>query len=115
MSLLGDWTPDGSSGRAGSPVPGSAHSCCCSSRRLRPPLPALGLPTILSSFRLARLRAVLPVAMAAAVAGMLRGRLLPQAGKERPTSSRRVPADALYSSPSSTTNPVPKSLIPDTS
>nr|XP_004311580.3 39S ribosomal protein L10, mitochondrial [Tursiops truncatus] len=80
-SLLGDWTPDGSSGRAGSPVPGSAHSCCCSSRQLRPPLPALGLPTILSSFRLARLRAILPVAMAAAVAGMLRGGLLPQAGQ----------------------------------
>ena len=94
----------------------------CRVRRVRiaapaggPPLPVLGLPTILSSFRRARLPVFLPVAMAAAVAGMLRGGLLPQTGKERPMSSRRVLADALFSSPSSAAGPLPKFLIPDSS
>lgn len=40
--------------RAGSQVPGSAHADYCSSRCVLPMLPAPGLPTILSSFRLAR-------------------------------------------------------------
>lgn len=115
MSLLGDRTPDDAPGRAGSQVPRSAHEDCCSSWRLLPPLPVLGLPTVLSSFRRGRLPVLLPVAMAAAVAGMLRGGLLPQAGKERPTSSRRVLADALYSSPSSAAGHFPKVLIPDSS
>lgn len=90
-------------------VPGfSAHADYCSSWRIRRLLPAPGLPTILSSFCLARLLAVLPVEMAAALAGKLRGGLLPQAGKERPRSSRRVPAGALSSPlPSSTTDPLP--------
>lgn len=57
--------------------------------------PTASGPTILSFCLLARLPSTLPVAMAAAVAGMLRGGLLPQAGKERPRSSRRVTAGAL--------------------
>ena len=79
--MLGDRTPDDALARAGSQVPGLAHADCCSSRRFLPPLPVLVLPTILSYFRRARLPVLLPVVMAAAVAGMLRGGLLPQAGR----------------------------------
>lgn len=57
--------------------------------------PTTSGPTILSPFRLAGLPSILPVAMAASVAGMLRRGLLPQAGKERPRSSRHVTAGAL--------------------
>ena len=113
--MLGDRTPDDALARAGSQVPGLAHADCCSSRRFLPPLPVLVLPTILSYFRRARLPVLLPVVMAAAVAGMLRGGLLPQAGKERPASSWRVLADALDSSSSSAAGPLPKVLIPDSS
>lgn len=69
----------------------SAHADYSSGRLL----PAPGFPTILSSFCLSQLLAVLPVEMAAALAGRLRGGLLPQAGKERPRFSRRVPAGAV--------------------
>lgn len=105
-SLLGDRTPDDALARAGSQVPGSAHADYCSSRRFLPPLPVLVLPTILSSFRRARLPVLLPVVMAAAVAGMLRGVSYPRRvrgvrlrGAFWPMLSTRLPPLLLVLSP----------------
>lgn len=73
---------------------GGISACAehCSNWWIRPPLPAPGLPQSLAPS--VWLPFVFPVAMAAAVAGKLRGGLLPQAGKEWPRSSLRVAAGA---------------------
>lgn len=86
-SLLGDRTLGGAFG-------GGFSACAehCSSWWIRPPLPAPGLPQSLAPS--VGLPFVFPVAMAAAAAGILRGGLLPQAGKEWPRSSLRVAAGA---------------------
>lgn len=89
-SLLGDRSPEWRRG-------GRVCSACVLLHQSADPPPASGprSPTILSSFRFARLLSVLPVAMAATVARTLRGGLLPQAGKERLRFSRSVTAGAL--------------------